>query len=715
MLHSSSGTAGRLHRYVAALRDSGLSIRAYFSAVVIVILIPALLFGGWLASLSAAAKREQIEQNAQRKVREIAVVIDREILGTMNMLTALASSHFLHVGDFEKFHHQVMEVSRQLNLQIVLRDPQRNAHIVNTAVAWGTPLPRGPAPAAVNEMEQEALRSGKPGTSSLFSGRLTRHYIIAVGVPVILDSTAAYVLGASIPAGRLEAILHGAQLAPHETVTISDRNETVIARSHKHDEFVGMPLPLNADRQASSAEGVVTGTNLEGIATRWYYQRSAATGWLISVGVPTGVIDTPARLTLASFAAAGCLILVFAGVVTYHMGGRLSAAIGTLRTAAFALRNSEIVTPVVTPLRETNEVSDALSTASAAWRTIQDQNRFAIDAAEIGTWHWNVVTGERFWSDRFKELIGVPLTTKPSRTTFLGRIHPSDLRTFEDIRDRSIAEKGQYEIEFRVVGSNDGPPRWLSTKGHVDYDGIGRAVRMQGVIQDISARKELEHQRDDMRRRLMQAQEQERLRLARDLHDQTGQGLAAVMLELKSFEAQLDDEACGRLRPLRGQLEQMGKTLHRVAWELRPTAIEDLGLTAALENHLSDWSARFGVDVDFQNGDARLDQLTDEVRTTIYRVVQEALTNIAKHARGVTVVSVVIDRLKDSLRVTIDDNGCGFHDPSMTGLSNECLRVGLGLAGMRERLSLIGGALEVESSIGSGTTLFVRIPLNAEG
>src|SRR5262249_17878163 len=119
----------------------------------------------------------------------------------------------------------------------------------------------------------------------------------------------------------------------------------------------------------------------------------------------------------------------------------------------------------------------------------------------------------------------------------------------------------------------------------------------------------------------------------------------------------------------------------------------------------------FGVEVDFRNEDAGLDELTDEARTTIYRVVQEALTNIAKHARGATAVGVVIDRQDGSLRVTIDDNGCGFD--SATTHSNEPPGGGRGLAGMRERLSLIGGTLEIESSIGSGTTVFIRIPASS--
>src|SRR5262249_26991912 len=148
MPHSSSGMTSGPYRYLAALRAGGFPIRAYFSVGVIIILIPALLLSGWLASLSAASKREQIEQSIQQKVREITIVIDREVVSTMNMLTALASSHFVHVGDFESFQRQAEEISRQLNIHIVLRDLHRDRHLVNTAAPWGAPLPRGPPPAA---------------------------------------------------------------------------------------------------------------------------------------------------------------------------------------------------------------------------------------------------------------------------------------------------------------------------------------------------------------------------------------------------------------------------------------------------------------------------------------------------------------------------------------------------------------------------------------
>ena len=237
---------------------------------------------------------------------------------------------------------------------------------------------------------------------------------------------------------------------------------------------------------------------------------------------------------------------------------------------------------------------------------------------------------------------------------------------------------------------------------------------------DVSARKRSEErlaatieERDGLRRALMRAQEQERLRLAHELHDQTGQGIAAAMLELKHIEELIERPARDRLRRLRTQLEEIGKSLHRVALELRPAAIDELGLADALGSYLAEWGAQYGVNVDFCCSERKLDNLADDARTTIYRVVQEGLTNIAKHARGVTSVSVVVKDMGASIRLMIEDNGCGF-DPS-AGVERRGMKGGLGLVGMRERLRLVNGDLEIESAAGAGTTLFVRVPCRSEG
>src|SRR5262249_2510944 len=118
-------------------------------------------------------------------------------------------------------------------------------------------------------------------------------------------------------------------------------------------------------------------------------------------------------------------------------------------------------------------------------------------------------------------------------------------------------------------------------------------------------------ERDELRRRLMQAQEEERVRLARELHDQTGQTLTAAMLELKGLAIQLPQAGRSRVRPLRERREEIGKSLHRIARELRPASIDELGLNSALANYVAEWSLQFGIAADFHRGDVDLDALTD--------------------------------------------------------------------------------------------------------
>ena len=202
----------------------------------------------------------------------------------------------------------------------------------------------------------------------------------------------------------------------------------------------------------------------------------------------------------------------------------------------------------------------------------------------------------------------------------------------QDTMRRCLACQDRFEFDFRILAPGEPDPRWVRTKGRIDRDEAGKPRHMRGVVQDITARKAAEAERDVLRRRYIQAQEEERLRLAHELHDQTGQSLTAALLELKGIEMQANEPVRNRIRLLRLQLEQMGRTLHHIAWELRPASIDEVGLAAALVNYLSEWSEQIGIETDFHCDDARLDEIADYSRTSIYRIVQESLTNIAKHA-----------------------------------------------------------------------------------
>ena len=207
----------------------------------------------------------------------------------------------------------------------------------------------------------------------------------------------------------------------------------------------------------------------------------------------------------------------------------------------------------------------------------------------------------------------------------------------------------------------------------------------------------------DAVRRVVQAQELERQRLARELHDETGQALTSILLGLKPLEDALADHpARADLARLREQVVSALQDVRRLAVELRPAVLDDFGLVPALERLTDAFAEQSDVRVDFHSalGEKRL---PSEVETTLYRVVQESLTNIVKHANAQH-VSVSIARRASTAAAVIEDDGDGF-DPRAVH------EEGVGLLGMRERLSFVDGRLEIESRPGSGTTIVAEVPL----
>ena len=205
----------------------------------------------------------------------------------------------------------------------------------------------------------------------------------------------------------------------------------------------------------------------------------------------------------------------------------------------------------------------------------------------------------------------------------------------------------------------------------------------------------------DALRRVVSAQELERQRLARELHDETGQALTSILLGLKSVEdAKSATEASAAAAELRELVVTTLQDVRRLAVELRPKALDDFGLVSALERLVETFSEQTGIQVDLE---PRLgeERLSPDVETTLYRITQEALTNVVKHAQAKR-VSIVLTRRSGSVAAVIEDDGRGFSAGSEGN--------GLGLLGMRERITLVGGRLDVDSSPGSGTTLSIEVP-----
>jgi PAS domain S-box-containing protein len=226
---------------------------------------------------------------------------------------------------------------------------------------------------------------------------------------------------------------------------------------------------------------------------------------------------------------------------------------------------------------------------------------------------------------------------------------------------------------------------------------------------EVQERRAAEAQVKALFRRLVTVQEEERRRIARDLHDQLGQPMTVLRMELDALESRSADPLSftAQAARIRGIAEELDRNIDFLTWDLRPAALDHLGLAAALAKLVNGWSERFGVAAEFGAAWPEGCRLSPETEANLYRLTQEALHNIAKHAAA-RHVSVLLERRADQAVLIIEDDGCGF---VVDNVSTEPARGGLGLVSMRERATLVSGEFHIESAPGQGTSIYVRIPM----
>jgi PAS domain S-box-containing protein len=296
----------------------------------------------------------------------------------------------------------------------------------------------------------------------------------------------------------------------------------------------------------------------------------------------------------------------------------------------------------------------------------------------------------------------LPLRTHDGRgieVEFVSNVYPVGETQVIQCNIRDVTDKKRAEDELRRAHDQ------LEVRVRERTAELGRTN--ESLTAEIARRERAEADRRDLQRRLTTAQEDERQRIARELHDQMGQHMAALGLGLKVVKDLSPDPSPSRER-LDGLLrlaDRIGRELHRLALDLRPTALDDLGLQSALANYAEEWAERTGVEIDYHSTGLAGGRLPAGVETALYRVVQEALMNVHKHA-GARRVSVLLQGSAGEVVAVIEDDGRGFEpDPGPAAEQR------LGVLGMRERVGLLGGQLTVDTTPGRGTTVIARVPL----
>jgi len=641
---------------------------------------------GWLALKTARAAQAELEAQATKKSILISRSLDRAILNMKNAATAMSHSHEIQIDDVRGFYDLAKSFAKNLDIQIVLRDVDREQQLVNTSLPWGALLPSGGLLIA-KEAEDEAWRTGQAAHSDVFHGKAAAKHFVAAFATITSTAGRRYSLSVAVETSRFTGHLDSAHLGPDNLVTVFDRRGTIVTRSREHDQYTGRTFKVDRtyDRGEPEAIGVVRGPNMKGVPYQWNYARSSQTGWVVSVGTPIAVLAEPVNEAVALLAIAA-LVLIFLTVLGTKLGSTyLSRRIGRLGVDR-------------PPTRD--EFETLFESAPYGVIIVDTDGAMVLCNARL----------QAKFGYGAEELIGRSVETLiPERFRAVHARYQRDYLTSPDAR----AMGNGLELSGRRKDGSEFPVEvgLKPIKAGLDSFVMVTVMDISGRKRELQLATTLLAERERFQKDLIRAEENERSRIARELHDEAGQSLTAVGLALGELETLISDKDRGRLRRAQGQLADLGKTLHSVARQMRPASLDDLGLDAALSTYTADWSERYGIKVDFL-GDLDLDDVTPEHAVVIYRIVQEALTNVARHARGATTVSIVANCLDRQLRLTIEDNGCGFSNGVVPQTSNASS--GIGIPGMRERLALVGGDLQVESASGAGTTLYVRMPLTRQ-
>lgn len=350
-----------------------------------------------------------------------------------------------------------------------------------------------------------------------------------------------------------------------------------------------------------------------------------------------------------------------------------------------------------------------ISERKHAEQVIRDsEERFRLVANTAPVMIWMVGTDNQctYLNKRWLEFTGRELEAELGRGWVAG-IHPDDLQAFLEARKAGFIQRANVEVQYRLR-RHDAQYRWILDFGVPRFDSDGSFTGYIGSCIDITERKEAEEAMASIGRRLIEAHEEERTRIGRELHDDINQRLALLAVELDRLKQILPSSPSVRehLRHVQQRIHEIANDIQSLSHRLHSSKLDYLGLPTAASSFCRELSEKGNVNVHFSHAGVPR-KLPKEVSLCLFRVLQEALQNAVKHS-GVRDFTVTLHGTSEAVELTVTDSGVGFDE-------HEALtRQGIGLISMRERLQLLHGTLSIKSRPGAGTAIHARVPLDLE-
>jgi PAS domain S-box-containing protein len=352
----------------------------------------------------------------------------------------------------------------------------------------------------------------------------------------------------------------------------------------------------------------------------------------------------------------------------------------------------------------TNTDITELRDAAEALRASEERLRLAQQVARTGSFEWNIQTGVNTWTPELEAIYGLtPGSFGETLSAFENLVHPDDRAKVMHLIDQCLKNRRAEDGEWRTVW-RDGSVHWLAGRSRLFTDDLGEPLRLIGAITDITERKRAEEALSGMTRKLVEAQEQERARIGRELHDDINQRLAMLAVELEQLQDN-PSEVRSRVQELRQQTTELSKDVQALSHDLHSSQLEYLGVVAGMKSWCKEFAGRQKMEIECRH-DVR-STLPPEIGLCLFRVLQEALHNAVKHS-GVNRIEVQLREESDEIHLIVSDSGRGF--------DIEAIKQGrgLGLISMRERVRLVNGTIDIESKPMGGTIVHARVPFGSE-